>query len=248
MGTETRRRWLLALHVLPGVVPLVAYVILAVGLRSVGSSNALALYLTGMVVEAPLLWAIMAAVRRREMANGEPGTLFPWRRPLAWWWYVVVGIPLIPLCVAIIGGLGSAGAEPIRRALFGWVPDVVVLKMDASQLTGSDRVAALRLLVLGFLGPVLLAGPTQELYFRGFLLPRISGMGGRAPVVNAALFAVYHLAAPWSWPMFFVGSLLWTVPVHRTRSVRIGLFVHVGMLLLMWLSTVLLAMGVISPP
>ena len=37
----------------------------------------------------------------------------------------------------------------------------------------------------------------EELYFRGYLLPRISRLGAWAPLVNTVLFSLYHLFTPW---------------------------------------------------
>jgi AcrR family transcriptional regulator len=40
----------------------------------------------------------------------------------------------------------------------------------------------------------------EELYFRGYLLPRISRFGGWAPVINCCLFALYHFWQPFNLP------------------------------------------------
>ena len=48
------------------------------------------------------------------------------------------------------------------------------------------------LLVNGLAAPVV-----EELYFRGYLLPRIPLSRGWAPLLNAALFSLYHLFSPW---------------------------------------------------
>ena len=44
----------------------------------------------------------------------------------------------------------------------------------------------------GVIGPVV-----EELYFRGFLLPRMERLGRWAPLVNATLFSIYHFWSPW---------------------------------------------------
>ena len=37
----------------------------------------------------------------------------------------------------------------------------------------------------------------EKMYFRGYLLPRISRLGAWAPLVNTVLFSPYHLFTPW---------------------------------------------------
>ena len=37
----------------------------------------------------------------------------------------------------------------------------------------------------------------EEMYFHGYLLPRISRLGAWAPLVNTVLFSLYHFFTPW---------------------------------------------------
>jgi hypothetical protein len=68
----------------------------------------------------------------------------------------------------------------------------------------------------------------EELYFRGHLLPRLSRFGRWAPVLNAPLFSLYHLWTPWQNPGRFVALLPWLAVVHRQRSLRLSIAVHVS--------------------
>lgn len=120
------------------------------------------------------------------------------------------------------------------KSLFAWVPQWAVLDM-ASGFEGISRNTLLTIWILGLVSATLLGGATQELFARGFLLPRTAHLGHGAPVLNAAAFAVLHLVSPWSWPVFFLVSLPWAFAVFRTRSIQLGLVGHVGMLVIMWL-------------
>lgn len=53
----------------------------------------------------------------------------------------------------------------------------------------------------GFIGPFI-----EELYFRGFLLPRMAWMKKWALLVEAFLFALYHIWSPWQLVTRFFGS------------------------------------------
>ena len=66
--------------------------------------------------------------------------------------------------------------------------------------------------------------------------------------LNAGLFAMMHLAAPWGWPFFFFGALLWGAAVYRWRSIQLGLAGHVGMLALGWLMMTGMVFGFIPAP
>jgi len=77
-----------------------------------------------------------------------------------------------------------------------------------------------------------IGGVTQELFARGFLLPRIQQIGAWSPLFNATVFAVFHLASPWNWPVFLLVSLIWAYLVWKLKSMWIGVFAHIGMLLI----------------
>lgn len=68
----------------------------------------------------------------------------------------------------------------------------------------------------------------EELYFRGYMLPRMKLPGGWAPVANAGLFSAYHLWAPS--PADQIGRLVAVIPiawlVWRLQDIRFGIGVH----------------------
>ena len=44
----------------------------------------------------------------------------------------------------------------------------------------------------------IVAPAIEELYFRGYLLPRMARYGRLGLILNGALFAVYHFWSPWN--------------------------------------------------
>ena len=68
---------------------------------------------------------------------------------------------------------------------------------------------------------------SQELLFRGVLLPRMRGTFGRFDwVANGVLFAGYHLHEPWLIPSSLVDIFALSYPSRRYRSALIGIIVH----------------------
>ena len=85
------------------------------------------------------------------------------------------------------------------------------------------------LLLAGVLGFVLngIAGPAvEELYFRGYLLPRISRLKGWAPLVNVVLFSIYHFLTPWQNPARILALLPVVYAVWWKKNIYIGIIVH----------------------
>jgi membrane protease YdiL (CAAX protease family) len=82
-------------------------------------------------------------------------------------------------------------------------------------------------LVIAFVFNGLLGPMTEELYFRGYLLPRIGRYGTWAPVLNTCLFSLYHVWTPWRWPQIAVGFLPLALAAWRTRSIYVSMTAHV---------------------
>jgi uncharacterized protein len=69
----------------------------------------------------------------------------------------------------------------------------------------------------------------EELFFRGLLLPRMSGAFGDGDwVANGVLFALYHLHEPWAIPGALLDTFVLAYPSKRYRSALMGIAVHSG--------------------
>jgi membrane protease YdiL (CAAX protease family) len=69
-------------------------------------------------------------------------------------------------------------------------------------------------------------GAVEELYFRGYLLPRMESLGAWAPLVNIVLFSLYHFWSPWENIVRLLAMLPWFYAVWRTRNIYLALLVH----------------------
>jgi hypothetical protein len=86
--------------------------------------------------------------------------------------------------------------------------------------------AGLVIYLFNFLVVALLAPTVEELYFRGYLLPRMPRMRGWAPVVHAALFALYHTWTPWMVVARTLALLPLILIVRRKRNLYVGIIAH----------------------
>jgi membrane protease YdiL (CAAX protease family) len=100
--------------------------------------------------------------------------------------------------------LGSVMVAPFRSTVLRtgahWMPSWAII--DGLPKGISPGTLWLGLVLSGVVAPIV-----EELYFRGFLLPRIPIAGSWAPVVNAALFSIYHFFSPWNYAAIFVAIL-----------------------------------------
>ncbi|MDD5702069.1 MAG: type II CAAX endopeptidase family protein [Dehalococcoidales bacterium] len=119
----------------------------------------------------------------------------------------------------------------ITETLFAWYPQEYNLQHiwsnpgDLSGYQGVFLLLGLYILINGVLGPFV-----EELYFRGYLLPRMNGYAGRwAPALNIALFSLYHFFSPWENPIRIMAFLPWGYLVWKKRDIRFSILVHVLM-------------------
>ncbi len=133
--------------------------------------------------------------------------------------------------------------EWFTERFFTWVPDAI-LQFSAVGEAGESAPTHVLVIMLvavvfnGVVGPVV-----EELYFRGYLLPRIDRYGRGAPVLNTVLFSIYHLWTPWQNPARIVGFLPIAWMGWRTRSIQLTIATHVSINLVFLLGMLALLGG-----
>ena len=142
-----------------------------------------------------------------------------YRRPISWSRYFV-WVPAILVPTAII----FAALEPVTR----WLETAFVgVSIFAKyQMAGNSEVAgivlAANIALTGILVPI-----TEELCFRGYLLPRMpSGFGRLKPAAHSLLFSIYHFDTPWMIPVRTLGILPLIYTTIHTQSVHPGIVAH----------------------
>lgn len=205
---------LIGLFLLPGALLTVALVAFAPVAERLGLPP-LAALLAGVVV-------VLVPVELGSVLRAGPG---PYLAPVGlriWAWLV----PVLVVAAFIGFGIGAVVEPAILRGLFGWLPAWFVDPLPVDRVEDWSRAAWIATLV-AFLVLNGVAGPVvEELYFRGFLLPRMQYMGRWAPLVNVALFSVYHLWSPWQVLSRILGFGPTVYAVQQTRNVGLGMVVH----------------------
>ncbi|WP_433073472.1 lysostaphin resistance A-like protein [Dactylosporangium sp. CA-052675] len=93
--------------------------------------------------------------------------------------------------------------------------------------------------ITGWVVCFVLVGPVaEEVYFRGYLLPRLPARTALAAPANAALFAAYHLWQPWTWLTVAVFALPLAVAAGRPRGLPAAVLAHVLVNLVMLVAMV----------
>ncbi len=205
---------LVALFLAPGAVVTIAFVLLAPLAQTLG-----------MPPLAALLAAIAFVLVPIELGVVLRAGPVPYRHPIparTWAWLVPV------LIIAAFAGsaLGMIVDPAIQTTLFGWLPHWFTNPLPVDHVTDYSPAAwiatlAAYLVLNGVIGPVV-----EELYFRGYLLPRMRYLGRWAPLVNVTLFSLYHLWSPWQLVSRVIGFAPTVYAVDSRRNVQLGMVVH----------------------
>jgi membrane protease YdiL (CAAX protease family) len=136
-----------------------------------------------------------------------------------------------------VGPLSSVLAERV----FSWLPDWMFLEEQTQY-----QAYASNALLVTFVLQLVLTGVAlpwvEELYFRGYLLPRLSRYGRWAPFLGGLFFGVYHVWQLFSFPTVFLLGVALGVVVWWKRDIRISIGLHIfanAMVRLMFLMTAL---------
>jgi uncharacterized protein len=219
----------LALHLLPGVLILLFYVLVGPVVVNMGYPSIVALPLAILLVLTPFELGYLFFLGRRLNGRLSLQGIVLYQEPTPAWQYVAVIVPLL-LWVCVIMGLWAPAVDRwfIDR-FFSWLPGWFFINGFAGTVAAYSRSARVTTFVLmlvlnGVLGPIV-----EELYFRGFLLPRLRRYGWWAPVLNTVLFSLYHLFTPWENVPRILAFVPMAAVVHWKRNIRLSMLTHVLM-------------------
>ena len=214
---------LLALGLAPGALMTAGFVLFAPFIDALGFPPIAALLTAIVLVLVPTELGVLWWAARRE--DARVADLIPYRRSFPGREWAILVPSLIALAFLGFGLLQIIEPALIDR-FFGWLPDWYVTPIQVDRIGDYSATAwiitlAAYLAINGLLGPIV-----EELYFRGYLLPRMERMGRWAPLVNVTLFSLYHFWSPWQVMARIVGLGPTVYAVRWKRNVYLGMVVH----------------------
>ena len=216
---------LLALHLVPGAIATLVFVLLAGPIEAAGYPPLAAFLVAIAVVIVPFELGVIALAGRRADGSGGKLAAVPYRRPMSPRDWIIL-VPAL-LLAAIVGfGVLALVEPPIRDGLFGWLPAWFVSPLPLDSITDYSASAWAVTLVAYVALNVIIGPVTEELYFRGYLLPRMTQFGRWAPLVNVVLFSLYHFWSPWQFLSLIAGVTPFAYAVWVKENVYLGMVVH----------------------
>ncbi len=214
------------LHLLPGFVFTIIYVL---GIRCTvgrGVPSLLVFLIVGLLLLIPFELGYLFYQAKKRNDSFSLKEIVGFRDKLPKWQYIVLPALLLGWIFFVAMVVNPPLEKAIVERFFVWVPGAYFLGSLVSQASQYSRSllifsAVFGVLLNGVLGPIV-----EELYFRGYLLPRIARFGVWAPLLNTAMFSLYHFFTPWQNPLRIIALTPVFYTVWWKKNIYLGIIVH----------------------
>ena len=234
------------LHLFPGVLIIIFDIIAAPFVEQLGFPLLLTLILADLIILIPVELAVLLYMSKKENNNFNLRELIPYFEPLPPKNFL--GLLILTFIWAfLINMLMFPVSAFLSENIFVWMPEVffsndpaILEGMDFSQYPQTNLMIVLILAIAGIgIGVPIV----EELYFRGYLMSRISRFGIWASVITVALWSLYHLWAPWSFFAYLLAFIPLAFVVLKTKNLYIAIVGHMLANLMLVMSFVPLMLG-----
>jgi hypothetical protein len=217
-----RSTWL---HLLPGMLILLFALVVGPLVNRLGLPLLLVPSLWVLCVIIPVELGFLLYQGKRLTGRYSLHGVLRYRTPLPPHSYLLLVPPLV-IWGILAFLLISPRVDPfLISRLFVWLPGWFFNLFMLGPVDMHPRPILVFAVVLNMLtNPA--AGMVEELYYRGYLLPRIAQLRGWAPLVSAVLFSLQHLFSPWQNPARIIALVPMVYAVAWKRNIVIGLIAH----------------------
>jgi uncharacterized protein len=212
----------IALHLLPGILIGVAFFLIAPITQRNGLPALWALGIADLLVFLPFIYGFLFYESYKRNGRLSLNGVVLYRKRIPWWQYLVF-VPIVVVSAAIFPLLEPV-TNYISDSLFSWWPEMYHMPYDLRGYSPSMIIATL---IFNFLIVALLAPIAEELYFRGYLLPRLSRFGFWAVPIHTTLFGLFHVWTPWMAVARAIGIIPFAYIVQRKQNIYIGMIAHI---------------------
>ena len=210
------------LHLLPGVFVGLGYYFLAPIVKQYGFPNVMALIISGIFILLPIELGFLL-YQSKKQEKKIFGGIIKYLKPLKTGQYFLWVAVIFILSGLLFKAFGFTSEFLMK--FFSWIPSGRMLDMGLSEAYSKTNLIITYSLFLIFI--VLVLPTIEELYFRGYLLPRMpEKLKGFTEIIHSALFALYHTWTPWLFITRTIGVLPLIYLVKRKENIYLGIIAH----------------------
>jgi membrane protease YdiL (CAAX protease family) len=213
------------LHVTPGVLVIVVFLFLKPLLDSTGYPPLLAFLLAVLLVDIPFMLGVMLNEGKKLNGRFSLEGVVLYREKMSWKTFVLVFVGAF-VVVYILIMLATPISAFLTESLFSGLPYWIFLEEQTQYEAFAKNILVvvftLQLVLTGIILPWV-----EELYFRGYLMPRISRYGKWAPLLGGLFFGLYHIWQLYGFPTVFLLGVAIGYVVWWKKDIRLSISLHV---------------------
>ncbi|MEB2786760.1 CPBP family intramembrane glutamic endopeptidase [Algoriphagus persicinus] len=210
-------------HLYPGILITLFFGLTTPYFVTMGFPPQLSMLIAIVVIVVPIILFHLNNAKKKENVE-RIYDLVEYKETLPTYKLILYTLGLI-IFAFLVYGLTQPINEIITDKFLYWLPDWYKVR-DFAGYSKSIIIATLivNLILNGLLAPYL-----EELYFRGYLLPRMKTWGKFAPLMSAILFSLYHFWQPQIYLTLVIALFPMTYFVWKTKNLKLAIYTHCGL-------------------
>ena len=213
------------MHVLPGLLVTVAFLLLKPLLDSSGYPPLLAFLLAVLLIDIPFMLGVMLNEGKKLNGRLSLEGVVLYREKVSWKTFALVFVGAFVVVYLLIM-LVTPISTLLTKSVFSGLPEWIFLEEQAQYEAYTKNILVvvftLQLVITGIVLPWV-----EELYFRGYLMPRISRYGKWAPLLGGLFFGLYHVWQLYGFPTVFLIGVALGYVVWWKKDIRLSIGMHV---------------------
>ena len=210
-------------HWYPGILLTLFFVAGTAGLNARGIPPQLILLLGIPLIIVPVMYIHLNRAKKNENKD-HISELISYRERLPKLRLTGYTIGLIVFAFVVYGATQPINSY-LAESFLSWLPEWYRIN-DFSGYSGNIILITL---ILNLILNGLLAPFVEEIYFRGYLLPRMYHLGKYAPWVSTLLFSIYHFWQPQIYLTLIIALLPMTYLTWKAKSIKLAIYTHCGL-------------------
>ena len=213
------------LHIVPGILVTAGFLLLKPLFDSSGYPPLLAFLLAILLIDIPFMLGVMLKAGKKRNGHYSLEGVVLYRKKISWKKFVLVFVAgFVSLYVLMM--LVTPISTFLAGSLFSGLPNWIFLEEQTQYESYTKNILVvvfvLQLVLTGIILPWV-----EELYFRGYLMPRLSRYEKWAPLLGGLFFGLYHIWQLYSFlTVFLLGAALGYV-VWWKKDIRLSISLHV---------------------
>jgi len=210
----------LVLHLLPGVFVLLFFLLVSPIVKNFGLPIRFAAISSIFLILIPVELGFLLYEGKKLNGKLSLKGIVVYQEKISIWQYFL-WVPLLVIWSSALALLLSPFADILIKTVFSWLPDWFIFTDNI----GSSKIVLVVMVTIYGIGNVS-AAIVEELYFRGYLLPRLPLQKNWPPFINSVLFALQHFLTPWQVPFIILGMIPQAYLVFKKRNLLLGILAH----------------------